>query len=460
MPVPASVKQLLENQKVDYHIADTSQDGTLRDQKLRQMGAAKSLILQDSQGRVQVVIAANCLLDINAANQQIGREMRPATNGELQPFFDKHQLDSIPALPKLAGMPTLVDKRLLDVETLYLDAGTNDELLEVKQSDFVNMVADASVCDIAIPLMELEQPSTNSDEDDIFTAVKTFTGLRIKQRLEETLELPPLPQTAQRIIKLRVDPNADISDLANIVETDPSLAAQVVSWASSPYYSAPGKIKSIHDAIVRVLGFDMVLNLALGLALGKTLSMPKDGPQGVSPYWMQAVYTAAAVEGLVTAIPREHRPGFGMAYLSGLLHNFGYLILAEVFPPHFSSICRHIEANPHVPSQLVEKHVLGVNRDQLASWLMQLWNMPEEVVVALRNQSVPDFEGEHNEYGKLLFVAQRLLQQRGICQGPKLEVPESVYRQLHLDPEKANTTIDNIIASADELNNIASQLEA
>jgi HD-like signal output (HDOD) protein len=357
-------------------------------------------------------------------------------------------------------MPTLVDKRLLDVETLYLDAGTNDELLEVKQSDFVNMVADASVCDIAIPLMELEQPSTNSDEDDIFTAVKTFTGLRIKQRLEETLELPPLPQTAQRIIKLRVDPNADISDLANIVETDPSLAAQVVSWASSPYYSAPGKIKSIHDAIVRVLGFDMVLNLALGLALGKTLSMPKDGPQGVSPYWMQAVYTAAAVEGLVTAIPREHRPGFGMAYLSGLLHNFGYLILAEVFPPHFSSICRHIEANPHVPSQLVEKHVLGVNRDQLASWLMQLWNMPEEVVVALRNQSVPDFEGEHNEYGKLLFVAQRLLQQRGICQGPKLEVPESVYRQLHLDPEKANTTIDNIIASADELNNIASQLEA
>jgi hypothetical protein len=53
-----------------------------------------------------------------------------------------------------------------------------------------------------------------------------------------------------------------------------------------------------------------------------------------------------------------------------------------------------------------------------------------------------------------------LLQQRGICQGPKLEVPESVYRQLHLDPEKANTTIDNIIASADELNNIASQLEA
>ncbi|MGB0439456.1 MAG: hypothetical protein ACPGFC_05040, partial [Paracoccaceae bacterium] len=32
---------------------------------------------------------------------------------------------------------------------------------------------------------------------------------------------------------------------------------------------------SIHDAIVRVLGFDMVLNLALGLALGKLGKVPE-----------------------------------------------------------------------------------------------------------------------------------------------------------------------------------------
>lgn len=63
-----------------------------------------------------------------------------------------------------------------------------------------------------------------------------------------------------------------------MVETDPALAAQVVSWAASPYYASPGKIRSVEDAIVRVLGFDLVINLALGLALGKTLSLPKDHP--------------------------------------------------------------------------------------------------------------------------------------------------------------------------------------
>ena len=111
--------------------------------------------------------------------------------------------------------------------------------------------------------------------------MQAFTARRIQQRLEATIEIPPLADTAQKIIKLRVDPNATIDDITGVVETDPALAAQVVSWAASPYYASPGKIRSVEDAIVRVLGFDLVINLALGLALGKTLSLPKDHPHTV-----------------------------------------------------------------------------------------------------------------------------------------------------------------------------------
>ena len=52
------------------------------------------------------------------------------------------------------------------------------------------------------------------------------------------------------------------------METDPALAAQVVVGRPRPT-AAPGKIRSVEDAIVRVLGFDLVINLALGLALGR-----------------------------------------------------------------------------------------------------------------------------------------------------------------------------------------------
>lgn len=463
MTVPSSVQSLLNDQNVHYDIAATPVDANNKrlwhDQHLRNMGAAKSVILQDSKGRIQVIIAADSLLDLKAINRQLNRELHATGPEELAKFCQTHSLQSVPALPKLAGLVTLVDKSLLERDEILLDSGNDEQLLHLNRADFQQVLEDAIICDIAVPLapLELEGASIN-DTDQILTAVRNFTKLRIKQRLEETLELPPLSDTAQRIIQLRVNPNADISDLAQIVETDPSLAAQVVSWAASPYYSAPGKIKSIHDAIVRVLGFDMVLNLALGLALGKSLTIPKVGPHGSLPYWQQSVYMAATIEGLVTAIPRDHRPSFGMAYLCGLLHNFGYLILAEVFPPHFQAYCEMADANPHTTHQAIERHLLGVTREQMASTLMSLWSMPDEVVIALRHQCNPGYSGEYNEYAKLIFVAQRLLYQYSIGTGPKLEIPDAIFTALHLDPEKARATVSNIIESQGELKHIALQL--
>jgi HD-like signal output (HDOD) protein/prolyl-tRNA editing enzyme YbaK/EbsC (Cys-tRNA(Pro) deacylase) len=464
VPVPASVQSLLQNQNVAYDIATTpftDEDKRLiwHDQHLRNMSAAKSLILQDDQGRVQVIIAADRLLDLKAVNRQLGRELNATSREDIRKFCATHKLDSIPALPKLAGLQTLVDKSLMDRKELLLDSGNEEQLVRIDRSEFEQILEGATLCDISVPLAPLEAEDLNtSDSDQIIGAVRNFTQLRIKQRLEETLELPPLSDTAQRIIKLRVNPNADISDLAQIVETDPSLAAQVVSWAASPYYSAPGKIKSIHDAIVRVLGFDMVLNLALGLSLGKTMQIPKQGPHGTLPYWQQAVYMAATIEGLVTAIPRDHRPSFGMAYLCGLLHNFGYLILAEVFPPYFQSYCDMADANPHVAHQAIERHLIGVTREQLASTLMSLWSMPDEVVVGLRHQNNPEYKGDNAAYAKLIFVAKRLLLQHNIGVGPKLEIPASVYAELHLDPEKAEQTVQNILESSSDLQHIAAGL--
>lgn len=462
MSVPTSVQTLLNKQNAHYQVAEvplTENDRAIwHDQHLRTMGAAKSVILQDDKGRVQVIHAADRLLDLKAVNRHLGRELHAASPADIQKFCSSHNLQSIPALPKLAGLLTLIDRNLAERSELLVDSGDEKQLLKFSRDEFRQIMDDATICDIALPLEPLEVDEIGKDSDLILGAVRNFTQLRVKQRLEETLELPPLSDTAQRIIKLRVNPNADISDLAQIVETDPSLAAQVVSWAASPYYSAPGKIKSIHDAIVRVLGFDMVLNLALGLSLGKALTIPKAGPHGSLPYWQQAVYMAATIEGLVTAIPRDHRPSFGMAYLCGLLHNFGYLILAEVFPPYYHSYCELADANPHVNHQAIERHLLGVTREQLAATLMSLWSMPEEVVVGLRYQNNLEYKGEHAVYAKLIFVAQRLLQHHNIGRGPKLAIPPHIFEELHLDPDKANTTVANIIESSDDLKHIAFEL--
>ncbi|MDX1474515.1 MAG: HDOD domain-containing protein, partial [Reinekea sp.] len=234
---------------------------------------------------------------------------------------------------------------------------------------------------------------------------------------------------------------------------------QVVSWASSSYYSAPGSIKSVQDAIVRVLGYDLVMNLALGLSLGKTLELPEEQDNGNASYWTQAVYVAACVGALVSAIPREFRPGFGLSYLSGLLHNFGYLILAHAFKPHFETTNEMISLNRHIEHQHIEKHVLGITRDQIASNLMHSWNMPGEVTMGIRYQSDPQYLGVNSDQAHLIYLANHLLQEYGLLPKMNHRFDKTVYEHLNLNPTDVEPLMEQLRESRKELDMIAHSLE-
>ncbi len=454
MSLPSSVIEILETQKVPYSITQLSSGAY----SSKEPCIVKSVLVHDTKGRAQVLIPENTMLDLDAMYQQFDRNFLAVPNTEIRPLIMAQQLSAIPAIPNWQGMPTLVEASLLNKSRLLLESGSKGDMLELDQDGFSSIIKSASIGHFVIEVPELSADPAK-DEKQILSSVDKFTELRIRQRLDETLELPPLPESAQRIIKLRADPNADINDLTNIVEIDPSLAAQVVSWAASPYYSAPGKIKSVHDAIVRVLGFDMVLNLALGLALGKTLVSDNLNKRQIADYWRNAVYTAAAVEGLVTGIMRESRPSFGMAYLSGLLNNLGTLILAEVFPPYLNSMFRLSEANPHVAQATVEQHIIGVTGNQIASWLLDNWNMPAEVVVALRQQNNIDFSEDHQVYAKLIYLAKRMLANQGFGNTYGGTIDPKLFDVLKLDRETAEITIANLIESGDDLDEIAEKMK-
>ncbi len=421
----------------------------------------RSILLQDKTGRVQVIFAEHSLLDLKSIKEKTGRDLIAVSAAELEEFYASERLTKLSNIPELNNVTTLLDQTIA-ADRLVIISSANSagaKLLElaVLQKDLLAFNRDMLTLKFAIDPSNLSSTAPNPDEDAkrIVHSLRTFTSVRIKQRLEDTLEIPTLPATAQRIIELRVNSNAVVSDLADIVESDPSLAAQVVSWAASPYYAAPGKIRSVQDAIVRVLGFDLVGNLALGLALGKTLELPKDRVDGVTPYWLQSIYCSTLVEAIVTLIPPEIKPSKGLTYLSGLLHNFGYLVLAHIFPPHFSQICRYIEANPHISHMAVENHLLQITREEICLWLMDLWNMPPEVKATIQYQHDPSYDGPHCAYPNLVFMALRLLKQKGIGDAPLEEVPDELFARYQLNRDDVMDKLHEVIESAEEISSIA-----
>lgn len=444
--LPDLIEKMLQQQGVSYELRQAAQSGPASQQ-------VQACLLCDTIGTVLVLFPKSHLLDLKRISELLGRELEPIREAQLQRILAKHQLNRLPGLPILFNSPCIFEQGLLEEAEVWLDSGLEGWCLLLQQDDARNLVAKASSARFSVPLDSLQGLPTDpqQDREDLTHAVQNFTALRMRQRLEETIEIPPLPRTAQKVMRLRVNPDADIEALTDVVETDPSLAAQVVSWASSPYYAAPGKIRSVEDAIGRVLGFDLVINLAVGLSLGKTFSLPKDAPEGTTEYWEQAIYTAAVIEGLAKALPRDQRPEMGLNYLAGLLHNFGYLVLAYIFPPYFTLICRHIEANPHVPAHLIEQHLLGVSRDQIGSWLMRFWDMPAEVSTAIRHQHDPDYAGDLHQYANLVYLSLALLRQRGIGGGPEMPIPQALLDRLRLSVSDAAEAVDKVIDARDAL---------
>lgn len=419
--------------------------------------APRTVLLADADGVVQVIVAADDLLDLKQLEAFTGRPLKPLNQQDVLRAHRRRELAPIDGSRHCFAVPTIVDQRLTDRNPQRMEADrlTIDEICALlRQRD---LPVQQTRCTVADSQLRHKLPEPDQDKVQIRHSIQNFTTLRIRQRLEETLEIPPLSPTAERILQLRANPHASANELTAIVESDPSLAAQVVSWASSPYYAAPGRVASVRDAIVRVLGFELVSNLAVGLVLSKSLAIPADRGDGIPPYWGQAVYCSMGVETLMRLLPPAQRPRQGLMYLTGLLHNFGYLVLAHTFPPHFSSIRRHIQANPTISHIAVEYHILGISREQIGAWLLQAWRMPEEVVAGVRHQHDPDYAGTHAVYPNLIYMAQRLLHEHGIGDAPSDAIPDELFSRYGLRATVCREAIGQLVQSR-EATAIADQM--
>ncbi|MDY6842155.1 MAG: HDOD domain-containing protein [Pseudomonadota bacterium] len=445
MELPVAVQQALGETAAGVSLRDAGQAS--RKERLRMV------LLSDEQGNLQVICRRDDLIDLEQLNKQLGRDLRLMKCREQSRIRQRTGLRVLPALPSLTGWPTVVDERVDDLPAVALELAEQNLAMVMPAEDFLALTAkaDRRSFTVAPQAINVNLDDRGKDRDQFHSAIKKFTSLRIQQRLEDTLELPPLPETALRIIHLRVNPSAVMGDLVDIVESDPSLAAQVVSWASSSFYAAAGQVKSVHDAVSRVLGFDLVMNLAMGLSLGRALRQPQDHPDGYVDYWQQAIWQAQSAGILASMMPRGQRPVFGLAYLGGLLHNFGHLILAQVFPPHFKLVCRSLEVNPDIDSSATEHYLLGITREQIAAQLMENWGMPDEVTLAIRYQKNPAYDGSHSVYARLLWLGRQLLTARGVALGAGEEISQEFYDHLGLNRKQVEEHFDELVESKDSV---------
>jgi HD-like signal output (HDOD) protein/prolyl-tRNA editing enzyme YbaK/EbsC (Cys-tRNA(Pro) deacylase) len=480
VPLINSVEELLQREGVKYWAVPHELTGSL-EQAAKSAGipmsrVARAVVLNDDRGVVLAILPLTHLIDFGQLKQTLGRDLKPGSAKSANSSFYDREPRSVPPIAIGYNYEVIIEDSLRDFSTVYFEPGSHDILLRVHGDGFVQLQGSAARW---MPFAQAQEQLVsevsldNTGEmvvPDGLDDVGTLAPLAdVKDEVQQIYDLPVMPQMAQSLLKLQSNPDAEISELARVVELDPSLAAQVVRYARSPFFGFRGKIETIHDAITRVLGFDMVMHMALGIAAGQAFRNPPDGPLGLVQFWRHATYSAALSQALVPHIGADEPPKPGLAYLTGLLHNFGYLLLGHMFQPQFFVLNKLVESNPNIPVTTLEAQVLGASKlkerfdrghADMGAWLMEAWSMPGEVVVAMREHHNPHYRDEHAVYANLTLATDHLLKRFHVGDADSSELPESIFQALQLDPTKAIQIAERVIDECQQLDAMARTLAA
>jgi len=213
---------------------------------------------------------------------------------------------------------------------------------------------------------------------------------RIDHVVESIDGLPPLPEAVCRLCELAGDLDADIHEMARVVSEDQALTSRILRVANSAFFGLSGRIKTVSHAIV-VLGFREIRNLALGvtvfaLRFGRDRSSPLDH----TDFWRHTVAVASAARMIGTYInlsdPEE-------AYVAGLIHDIGKLLLVEHFPTEYTETLWKASGDGCSLSE-AEETVVGINHAEVGRKLCEHWKLPESLTraVALHHRPIEEMK--------------------------------------------------------------------
>jgi hypothetical protein len=156
------------------------------------------------------------------------------------------------------------------------------------------------------------------------------------EQLKNIDHLPVMPTIAAKLLELQANPDGTVDDMVRIISHDPALTAQILRYANSALFGFSGQISNLQDAIFRVLGYETVLYMSFGAALGRAFKLPQTGRLSMNTFWKEATYTAALCQQLTLHMPIQSRPSTSIAYITGLLHNIGIVIMGNLFQTEFN----------------------------------------------------------------------------------------------------------------------------
>lgn len=243
--------------------------------------------------------------------------------------------------------------------------------------------------------------------------------------------LPTPPVAVLEIMRRADEPDVTLPDIVTLIESEVSIAVQVLRMANSALYSPVSDITTIARAMT-TLGLRTIRLLALTTALRSLIPQDSDAVDTAEIRHRMVLNGALARRVAEVIDPRVRDE----AFLTGLLTGIGPVVLAERAP----EFCEELTGpDHHWPSPDRERELLGYTTDDITVELIGRWALPAVFgdAVGQRIEEVSDDDDALVVSVKAALLAERVLTRRDA--GPALSALRALLeRRVSMTTEEVD----------------------
>lgn len=200
-------------------------------------------------------------------------------------------------------------------------------------------------------------------EQRLRQAIQAIKGVKIPDLPKEILEL-------DEELSLKFPNNQTIT---NIIESNTKLSGEVLRLANAPAMKLKTPAKTIRDA-VDALGSDKMKNLVVAAALKNLFDNPQI--QEIIQHSADVAFCCAELAGHIAEVSRDE------AYMLGLFHNGGSLLLAMKDPAGYLKMFTYLNTHPISGIDKEMGQYLTTHMD-VGLLLGKKWHLPVEMLNAI-----------------------------------------------------------------------------
>lgn len=210
-------------------------------------------------------------------------------------------------------------------------------------------------------------------------------------RLSE-LELPSPPQIHAALQAALADKHKTTADIADIVASDPSLAARLLKLVNSPFFGVGRGIDSLPRA-VSLVGTEQLSLLATAMSV---MTHFKDIPaelMDLPAFWRHSLSTGVLARMIAERAGLRDKE---YHFLGGLLHDVGRLVLFQAMPElSRKALLKAREKQIHLHQ--AEQDEIGYDHSTLGSVLFRKWELPPALRSTVLYHHIPEISEQVRE---------------------------------------------------------------